>query len=78
VGLTKLLVEIKLCGLLPVGLTKLLVETKLCGLTYFVDIMWIFNNIDILCIWCNIKEKSPTVSLDGLVFHALHLSAFGV
>jgi hypothetical protein len=32
VGLTKLLVEAKLCGLLPVGLTKLLVEAKLCGL----------------------------------------------
>ena len=30
--LTKLLVEIKLFGLLPVGLTKLLVEAKLCGL----------------------------------------------
>ena len=28
----KLLVEIKLYGLLSVGLTKLLVETKLCGL----------------------------------------------
>jgi hypothetical protein len=41
--------------------------------------MWISNNIDILCIWCNIiKEKSPTVSLYGLVFHALDLSAFGV
>jgi hypothetical protein len=39
--------------------------------------MWISNNIDILCIWCNIKEKSPTVSLDGLVFHALDLSVFG-
>jgi hypothetical protein len=32
VGLTKLLVEIKLFGLLLVGLTKLLVEAKLCGL----------------------------------------------
>jgi hypothetical protein len=32
VGLTKLLVEAKLCGLLLVGLTKLLVEAKLCGL----------------------------------------------
>ena len=41
--------------------------------------MWISNNIDILCIWCNIKEKKkfPTVSLDGLVFHALDLSALG-
>ncbi len=42
--------------------------------------MWISNNIDILCIWCiwcNIKEKFPTVSLDGLVFHALDLSVFG-
>jgi hypothetical protein len=40
--------------------------------------MRISNNIDILCIWCNIKKKSPTVSLDGLVFHALDLSVFGV
>ena len=40
--------------------------------------MWISNNIDLLCILCNIKEKSPTVSFDGLVFHALDLSAFGV
>jgi hypothetical protein len=39
--------------------------------------MWISNNIDILCIWCNIKDKSLTVSLDGLVFHALDLSVFG-
>ena len=39
--------------------------------------MWISNNIDIFCIWCNIKEKSPTVSLDGLVFHALDVSVFG-
>jgi hypothetical protein len=32
VGLTKLLVEIKLCGLLPVGLMKPLIETQLiCG-----------------------------------------------
>ena len=42
-----------------------------------MEIMWISNNIDILCIWCNIKEKSPTVALDGLVFHALDLSTFG-
>ena len=40
-----------------------------------MEIIWISNNIDILC---NIKEKSPTVSFDGLVFHALDLSAFGV
>jgi hypothetical protein len=32
VGLTKLLVEVKLCGLLPVGLTKLLVEALSRGL----------------------------------------------
>ena len=38
--------------------------------------MWISNNIDILCIWCKIKDKSLTVSLDGLVFHALDLSVF--
>jgi hypothetical protein len=31
VGLTKLLVEAKLCGLLLVGLTKLLVEALSCG-----------------------------------------------
>ena len=43
-----------------------------------MEIMWISNNIDILCIWCNIKEKSPIVALDGLVFHALDLSTFGV
>jgi hypothetical protein len=42
-----------------------------------VEIIWISNNIDILYIWCNIKEKSLTVSLDGLVFHALDLSTFG-
>ena len=32
VGLTKLLIETKLCGLLLVGLTKLLVEALSCGL----------------------------------------------
>ena len=47
------------------------------ALTCFVEIMWTSNNIDILCKLCNIKEKSPTVSLDGLVFHALDLNAFG-
>jgi hypothetical protein len=39
--------------------------------------MWISNNINILCIWCNIKEKSLTVYFDGLVFHALDLNALG-
>jgi hypothetical protein len=32
VGLTKLLVEAKLCGLLPVGLAKLLVKALSCSL----------------------------------------------
>jgi hypothetical protein len=42
VGLTKLLVEAKLCGLLPVGLTKLLVEALSRGLG---------------CLWFYVFEK---------------------